>query len=449
MTTPVRRVGRARFRVQREEHATRARNLLEDALRAASLEDEDRVLIVRSLRLGQLPLQAGATTWSLRLEDRMRQLRSQAVDPDSPAAARAHVVCFPGRHEPWLRLALRTARGQPCNEWFWARATPGWTPEFPAAATLRLAFTRLAAAGGLSVTIALAHRLRESKSLAPLLDALQPADVASQYPSDPQATAPPVVPRDDAEEFAAMASAQPAWVRARIAGWGPDDRRSWWLAAVALTSARPAAPLPTGAEARGLARQLCRLHRSSVSGDHAHRDLAATGPGVPAAAADEPAPTETGLPPAYPDRAPTMAGGLFFLLPLLARGGLVEWLVHHPAAAAAGLPWRILHLALRHARTPDNDPLAARLPVPAPTLRAGFAWRRLLEAQRTSRRLTRVPLCALIARPALVSLTGTHIDVFFRATEADVRIRRAGLDLDPGWVPWLRRVVSFHFNREE
>jgi hypothetical protein len=26
-----------------------------------------------------------------------------------------------------------------------------------------------------------------------------------------------------------------------------------------------------------------------------------------------------------------------------------------------------------------------------------------------------------------------------------LEIRLAGLDLDPGWVPWLGRVVSFHY----
>jgi hypothetical protein len=28
---------------------------------------------------------------------------------------------------------------------------------------------------------------------------------------------------------------------------------------------------------------------------------------------------------------------------------------------------------------------------------------------------------------------------------ADLRIRRAGLDIDPGWIPWFARVVTFHY----
>jgi hypothetical protein len=30
----------------------------------------------------------------------------------------------------------------------------------------------------------------------------------------------------------------------------------------------------------------------------------------------------------------------------------------------------------------------------------------------------------------------------------DLRIRWAGLDLDPGWLPWLGRVVSFRYGQE-
>ena len=40
-----------------------------------------------------------------------------------------------------------------------------------------------------------------------------------------------------------------------------------------------------------------------------------------------------------------------------------------------------------------------------------------------------------------VAFTDTHVDVLFDLGHADIRVRRAGLDIDPGWVPWLGRVV--------
>jgi hypothetical protein len=65
------------------------------------------------------------------------------------------------------------------------------------------------------------------------------------------------------------------------------------------------------------------------------------------------------------------------------------------------------------------------------------------------RTLATLSLRDLVRRPALVSLTETHVDVFFRPGDADMRIRRAGLDVDPGWVPWLQRVIAFHYDRED
>ena len=60
----------------------------------------------------------------------------------------------------------------------------------------------------------------------------------------------------------------------------------------------------------------------------------------------------------------------------------------------------------------------------------------------------RIGLADLVLRPGLLSITRTHVDVWLDPEQADMRIRRAGLDLDPGWVPWLGRVVCFHYDRD-
>lgn len=51
----------------------------------------------------------------------------------------------------------------------------------------------------------------------------------------------------------------------------------------------------------------------------------------------------------------------------------------------------------------------------------------------------------LLARPALVSCTRSHLDICYPQEYASLAVRLAGLDLDPGWVPWLGRVVAFHY----
>lgn len=52
-----------------------------------------------------------------------------------------------------------------------------------------------------------------------------------------------------------------------------------------------------------------------------------------------------------------------------------------------------------------------------------------------------------LAQPARLWATATHLDFDLMATTVDLALRLAGLDLDPGWVPWLGRVVRFHYDR--
>ena len=51
----------------------------------------------------------------------------------------------------------------------------------------------------------------------------------------------------------------------------------------------------------------------------------------------------------------------------------------------------------------------------------------------------------VVRRAALVAITRSHIDVYFSLEQASLPIRRLGLDLNPGWVPALGKVVTFHY----
>ena len=57
----------------------------------------------------------------------------------------------------------------------------------------------------------------------------------------------------------------------------------------------------------------------------------------------------------------------------------------------------------------------------------------------------RLSLRRLVRRVGLVRVTATHLDVTMPLAQADLRVRRLGLDLDPGWVTWLGRVVAIHY----
>lgn len=75
------------------------------------------------------------------------------------------------------------------------------------------------------------------------------------------------------------------------------------------------------------------------------------------------------------------------------------------------------------------------------------AWHTAL--RRWCRRHAGVGLATLVHRPGLMMWTPTHIDMVFRHADTDLRVRKAGLDLTLGWVPWLSRVVTFHYVEKE
>lgn len=53
----------------------------------------------------------------------------------------------------------------------------------------------------------------------------------------------------------------------------------------------------------------------------------------------------------------------------------------------------------------------------------------------------------VLSRPAYLSATGTHIDITADLDAVRLAERRAGLDLSPGWVPWLSRVLMLTYER--
>lgn len=75
------------------------------------------------------------------------------------------------------------------------------------------------------------------------------------------------------------------------------------------------------------------------------------------------------------------------------------------------------------------------------------AW--LTAMRRFCRRYVRIGLADLVRRSGRISATRTHIDIFFKLGQADIRVRKAGLDTNPGWTNWLGRVIQFHYLHAE
>ncbi len=64
-------------------------------------------------------------------------------------------------------------------------------------------------------------------------------------------------------------------------------------------------------------------------------------------------------------------------------------------------------------------------------------------------RIAKMSLRGLIMREGQVAITRTHLDILFDTSQLDIRIRKAGLDINPGWVSWLGMVVQFHYQQKE
>ena len=143
-------------------------------------------------------------------------------------------------------------------------------------------------------------------------------------------------------------------------------------------------------------------------------------------------------------------GGLFFLLQVLGgpqfqrrlldlnepQAGWREWLrLVNALGAKPDARW--LAFAARAAQL-ESPAAASALQWPASTATA------LLQAAH-ARYGSQALQAATMPRLARVLATPTQVDVHFRLADADLAVRRVGLDSDPGWVPWLGRVLRWHY----
>ena len=175
------------------------------------------------------------------------------------------------------------------------------------------------------------------------------------------------------------------------------------------------------------------------------------------------------------DGQATPLGGLLMLLNALDVLRFPAWLASQPPALAQAFTAALLARIAARLRIGETDPQAPVLALSAgqrrllalarlrpfvhqwpagfnssglqpalPTVAAALAlWQRALG--RLLRRHAGLGLALLVVRDAGVSVTPTHIDVVLPLDRADMTVRRAALDRDPGWLPWFGWIVSFHY----
>lgn len=490
----------------------RLSHFLEEALRLATLpgEEEGRIYCFRRISVPAMPAGADRGVWLGRIQQALGALAARAVHADDPHAGAVDSVYFSDEQEA-LETVLRRLIPQPMDrgerrpEWFVASFL-GVAPELSAASQLEAALHRLRApamSAGVAAAIVLAAI--DANDPCPLLAAL-PESTAREWLRDWAKTANPE-PRSPAvripEPFREMA-------RRAASRFGWRDSRTCWLALLILTYLYPTAmafgnpvhavraalhDLEAGplepADMPGPKRPAARSGRdTAIHFDGFEDDEAPAAAPVALLCDSETAghPAEEAAPaPRMPRRnlvfpgqrfsgEPTAFAGLYFLLNPLRRIGIGRALENDPRLRDARLVEHILRRAAERVGTPADDPILSGLdcgtmfdldgrpdyenvwPVNLPlTKRRGFdgdyllrVW--VLALERWCWRNGRIKLTDIIRRRGRVWLTRADLDVTLPMEGVDIRVRRAGLDIDPGWLPWFGKfgkVVRFHYRSRD
>ncbi len=136
-------------------------------------------------------------------------------------------------------------------------------------------------------------------------------------------------------------------------------------------------------------------------------------------------------------------GGVFFLVNALRRLNIAARLEALGEEAPSG--WRLLLDLGALFGLPGEEPLSLFFERQDFDARAPELLLDELAAGLESLYAPRGPWPFPARRLARLRADETHVDVDFLAETIDIDIRLAGLDLNPGWTPWLGRVVAFHY----
>jgi hypothetical protein len=487
-----RHVRHSHVRMGAGESRHRVRFALEEALRLAELpgEREGRVYYFRKVSLGAIPAQASRLLWMASVQQALAVSAGAALHGCDPRADAADVVYF-DNEEQAVELQLRRALhpGSPPT-WFTPAALAG------------------APAGGESSSsiLRIVEWLRQSmppKAAATLILAAlgntSPVELLARLPIG--AVRAWLQERDtgrgaapDAPAISLPRHLQPMLEQTAVQfGW--KEPHTVWLATLIVQSLAPAAAVETAVRrARATLQQIAAEGSAPLEPGAAiprpPDDLAQVvfaagerpehveaGSGVAENEASEASASDgmgahsnAGSPLAAkrPVRRPavftpllgepTAAAGLYFLLQALRQLGIKDALASHPELAATNFVARILRLLAARSGVPVEDPILwcldmadAEFPESAPAHLDIGALVRLwaVRVRRWCWREGRITAREIVNRDGHVWLTRTDLDVTLPMDHADVRIRRIGLDIDPGWLPWFGRIVRFHYRERD
>jgi hypothetical protein len=471
-----REVRHLHLRLADENDAQRARIAIEDGLATADFGDFGRLILVRRLALSSFTGDMTGPAAARAIEVAFRALLPSAVHASEPNAAAAPVVWFVDKLEALIEALSLRVKDCALDGWFWRKVDPLLAETTPDVAALLNAIVEHGdASTSRDVAIrALVHRWRSwtdsdfRRFLAAIPeprvdlteDAAAGAGVTHIYRRGGRV--PPAFAGDRARDRVALAARE----NLRKARWVaycelvaldvlsadvPASKRAALVVALVgdalrIPAAKHDATLAVERPAAGVdepeieskpRRVTLQTQDASAHRPTSRRPL------------DEPRLSSLVLPPWLAGARISPHAGFFMLLNAWRAIGFHEWIEAQPSSV--GKAW--LNRWAARLRMSDDDAqrrVWQSLPecgLPDATSTALTVW--MTQTRCWLRTQARIGPASLVSRVGAIAITRTHIDVAFPLVEINLRARRAGLDQNPGWVPWLGRIVAFHFVETE
>ena len=452
-----RHVRRGRMTLSAGAPQRRLAFMAEEALRLCTLpgEEHGRVYNFRRLHVQNLPVDGDRKAWLDAFQHALEAQAAAAVHGMHPQAHLAEAVFFRSEQERSECLIRRLARGMAPTAWFWRQIIGSPSQLSTSALAERVIESLLQTSASWSAVAA------------GLLGAIPPAELVAFLKMLPDRAIRQWLEELGSEDDTYLPSIRLSEnTRSLVAtvteAFGLDEPRCLWIASLEVIARQPSAvethsavaiarsalrAIPTLAEAddRSVTKigVLDDVHQSEQERTNLKefatpaQETRRHSDGSRAFESDVPTP-----PICYGES--TAGAGLFFLLnalrilrantqvfSLLFLARLFEHLSDHVEIEQDD-PIRFWARDIQAQSEPEEiDPRQVRI----------WSWK----LRRWCWRAGHISVREIIRRPGFVTLAPTNLDVTLSIDSVDIRIRRMGLDLDPGWVPWFGRVVHFHY----
>ncbi len=461
-------VKRLHLRLSEADDASRARFLVEEALRLSGHDGGERLIVLRRLDLGVIDQGFNARAACL-----LRDMIARAVPAESEGSHLADAVYFESADAARAALLEKLFLGLEPLAWFWPKAVPEWR-RGDGIAALRLMLHLVASPQGRIVLGRVLLRAIQAGALPTILwlvDLSAAERLQAVWPGRVTTSRlPHVTTRAAGVMIFEMGAAAPAastiareFRRLQLARLLPvsilplgNISRSWLLTALVpglmphlADDAVSCAAIAQFLEDQPVNRQVLHEKLPSTSLIETPLTFAEALPLRNVHQGDVASNPDPNLHPPKTLSAEerSMAAGLFYLARPLRLLGYDAWLKANALEASQQHGLQLLrHIAIRY-RIEEYDPVWALLPEEDVAGLTLSPWRIALD--RWLRKRCRLTLGKLVKRTGWITCHDAHMRVRFPLDSADVRLRRLGIDIDPGFVPWLGRSLSFVYEDKQ